>query len=109
MALIGPMAVAGAGLGLVVVPLTDVTLAAVPVDDAGSASGALSTLQQVGGALGVTIVGTVFFNDAASSSGMGAAFSVAGWTVVALGLLATLASLLLPRVRPAVGAPLAAD
>ncbi len=108
-ALMGPMAVAGAGLGLVVVPLTDVVLAAVPVNDAGSASGALSTFQQVGGALGIAIVGTVFFNSAASSRDMGGAFGVAVWTVVALGLLATLASLLLPRVRAAVGAPLAAD
>jgi hypothetical protein len=108
-ALVGPMAVAGAGLGLVVVPLTDVVLAAVPVNDAGSASGTLSTFQQLGAALGIAIVGTVFFNSAASSRDMGGAFGVAVWTVVALGLLASLASLLLPPVRPAVGAPLAAD
>lgn len=100
--LIGPMAVAGAGLGLVVVPLTDVVLAAVPVKDAGSASGTLSTFQQVGAALGIAIVGTVLFTSAASSSGLGGAFGVATRVVVALGLLATIASFLLPRVRPTV-------
>jgi hypothetical protein len=102
-ALIGPMAVAGAGLGLVVVPLTDVVLAAVPVNDAGSASGTLSTFQQVGGALGIAVVGTVFFDSATSGRDIGGAFGVAVWTVVALGVLATLATLLLPRVKPAVG------
>lgn len=108
MGLIGPMAVAGAGLGLVVVPLTDVVLAAVPINDAGSASGTLSTFQQVGGALGIAIVGTVFFDSVTPSRDLGSAFGVAAWIVVALGLLATLASLLLPHVRPA-AAPSAAD
>ena len=98
-ALIGPMALAGAGLGLVVVPLTDVVLSAVPVDDAGSASGTLSTFQQVGGALGIAIVGTGFFHSAASGAGVGSAFGAASRIVVALGLLALLASVLLPPVR----------
>ncbi|MEU5988630.1 MFS transporter [Spirillospora sp. NPDC047418] len=106
--LIGPMAVAGAGLGLVLVPLTDVVLAAVPVDDAGSASGTLSTFQQAGGALGIAIVGTVFFDSAASGRELGGAFGVAAWIVVALGLLAALAGLLLPHVRPAGAVPSAA-
>lgn len=99
--LIGPMAIAGAGLGLVVVPLTDVVLAAVPVSDAGSASGTLSTFQQVGAGLGIAIVGTVFFNLLASSHQPGSAFGIAAWIVVALGVLAALTSLLLPRPKPA--------
>lgn len=101
--LIGPMAVAGAGLGLVVVPLTGVVLAAVPVSDAGSASGTLSTFQQVGGALGIAIVGTAFFNSIASSHQPGRAFGIAASIVVVLALVATLASFVLPRTRPAVG------
>lgn len=107
--LTGPMALAGAGLGLVVVPLTDVVLAAVPVNDAGSASGTLSTFQQVGAALGIAIVGTVFFSAAASSSDLSGAFGTATWVVVVLGLLATVASLLLPRVRPSVDTSLAVE
>ncbi|SNT62989.1 hypothetical protein SAMN05443665_10825 [Actinomadura meyerae] len=107
--LIGPMAVAGAGLGLVVVPLTDVVLAAVPTDDAGSASGTLSTFQQVGGALGIAVVGTVFFDSATSGDDLGDAFGMAAWIVVALGLLAALAALLLPHVRPTATVPSTGD
>jgi EmrB/QacA subfamily drug resistance transporter len=98
--LVGPMAVAGAGLGLVIVPLTDVVLAAVPTNDAGSAAGTLSTFQQVGAAVGVAIVGTAFFDAAASSRDLGNAYGVAAWTVVALGLFAAIATLLLPGARP---------
>ena len=101
--LVGPMVIAGAGLGLVVVPLTDVTLAAVPVNDAGSAAGTLSTFQQVGGAFGIAIVGAVFFSSATAGHDPGNAFGVARWTVVALALLAALGSLQLPRSRKLAG------
>ena len=49
------------GLGLLVVPLVNVVLAAVPGHAAGGASGLFSTAQQLGGALGVAAIGTVFF------------------------------------------------
>lgn len=107
--LIGPMAVAGAGLGMVVVPVTDVVLAAVPIDDAGSASGALSTFQQVGGTLGIAIVGTAFFDAMSSGHDLGTAFDVAAWIVVALGLLAIVGSFLLPRARAVTAATTAVD
>jgi hypothetical protein len=38
-----------------------VVLAEVPTADAGSASGVLATAQQIGGALGVAIGGTLFY------------------------------------------------
>ena len=60
-ALVPGMVVAGAGLGLLVVPLVNVVLAAVPVADAGGASGVFSTAQQFGGAIGVAVMGSVFF------------------------------------------------
>ncbi len=106
-ALIAPTAVAGAGLGLVVVPLTDVVLAAVPVDDAGSASGTLSTFQQVGASVGVAIVGTVFFAAVEGGSGgpTSSGFALAGWTAVALAVLAAATSLRLPRALAIVGRP----
>src|SRR5262249_12589343 len=44
-----------------VVPLVNAVLAAVPVEEAGGASGLFSTGQQLGGALGVALLGTVFF------------------------------------------------
>src|SRR5208282_4325195 len=56
-----PLAVCGAGLALLVIPLVNVVLAAVPVQAAGGASGLFSTAQQLGGAIGVALLGTVFF------------------------------------------------
>jgi MFS family permease len=53
--------VAGAGLGLLVVPLVNVVLVAVPGHRAGSASGLFSTAQQLGGALGVAVLTSAFF------------------------------------------------
>ena len=55
------LTVAGAGLALLIVPLVNVVLAAVPVEVAGGASGLFSTAQQLGGALGAGVFGTVFF------------------------------------------------
>src|SRR5690606_39794088 len=49
-------------LSLLVIPLVNVVLAAVPADVAGGAGGQFSTAQQLGGALGVAAVGTVFFS-----------------------------------------------
>jgi EmrB/QacA subfamily drug resistance transporter len=51
----------GIGLGLASPPLMAAVLAGVDRDDAGSASGLLSTFQQIGGALGVAIVGVILF------------------------------------------------
>jgi EmrB/QacA subfamily drug resistance transporter len=59
--LIPSFVVAGAGLGGVIAPLLNVILAGVPPRDAGSASGVLTTFQQLGGAIGVAIVGVLFF------------------------------------------------
>jgi len=53
--------VSGLGMGTVVAPLLNVVLAGVPPRHAGSASGVLTTFQQLGGAIGVAVVGVVFF------------------------------------------------
>ncbi len=59
--LVPGLVLAGAGLALLVIPLVNVVLAAVPGHAAGGASGLFSTAQQLGGALGVAAIGTVFF------------------------------------------------
>jgi EmrB/QacA subfamily drug resistance transporter len=59
---------AGAGLGLVVVPLVNVVLAAAPLRSAGGAAGLFSTAQQLGGAIGAAVMGAVFFSYLASHS-----------------------------------------
>ena len=59
--LIPAMFISGVGLGCTVAPLVNVILAGIRSADAGSAAGVLSTFQQVGGALGVAIIGVIFF------------------------------------------------
>ena len=51
----------GAGMGLLLVPLTTTILSSVDTQHVGSASGAVTTVQNVGGALGVAITGVIFF------------------------------------------------
>ncbi len=51
----------GYGLGCFIAPLTNLILAGIQGREAGSASGVLTTGQQVGGVLGVALVGLVFF------------------------------------------------
>ena len=55
------LALIGAGMGLVLVPLTTTILSSVDTRYAGGASGAVTTVQNVGGALGVAITGVIFF------------------------------------------------
>ncbi len=59
--LIPTFLISGIGLGTVIAPLLNIILAGVPGRDAGSASGVLATFQQLGGAIGVAVVGVVFF------------------------------------------------
>jgi EmrB/QacA subfamily drug resistance transporter len=55
------LAIAGLGMGCVVAPIYPFILAEVPIKDAGSASGVVNTVQQIGGAVGVAVVGVIFF------------------------------------------------
>jgi EmrB/QacA subfamily drug resistance transporter len=59
--LIPALLVCGLGLGSVIAPLVNVVLAGIRGQDAGAASGVLSTVQQVGGAVGVALIGVIFF------------------------------------------------
>jgi EmrB/QacA subfamily drug resistance transporter len=61
--MIPALAVCGLGLGLVVAPLINIILAGIHAGSAGSASGVLTTVQQVGGALGVAVIGIIFFGQ----------------------------------------------
>ncbi|MEV5979147.1 MFS transporter [Streptomyces sp. NPDC052114] len=56
-----PLVVMGVGMGLIVAPLTDAVLSGVPQEHAGSASGLINTVQQMGTALGLGLVSVVFF------------------------------------------------
>ncbi|EPH45094.1 putative actinorhodin transporter [Streptomyces aurantiacus JA 4570] len=56
-----PLVVMGLGMGLIVAPLTDAILSDVPREHAGSASGLLNTVQQMGNAFGLGLVSVVFY------------------------------------------------
>jgi hypothetical protein len=50
----------------VVAPLINIVLAGIRTGAAGSASGVLTTVQQIGGALGVAVIGIIFFGQVTS-------------------------------------------
>ena len=82
---------AGIGLGLGFSSIFQLVLSNVPPRDAGAGSGSLQAFQQVGGALGVAIIGELFFGNLGAAFATGsrqhAAFanaaSLALWYVVA--------------------------
>ena len=55
------MLIEGAGAGWTGPPLIGLSLAGVPSRDAGAAAGVFTTAQQIAGALGVALIGVVFF------------------------------------------------
>ena len=65
--LLGPQIVSSFGLGLVFVPLALVALHNVAEQDSGVASSLLNTAQQVGGAIGLALLGTVAWTAVANS------------------------------------------
>jgi EmrB/QacA subfamily drug resistance transporter len=65
--MLGPLLVFGAGLGLVFVPVSLVILNKVTPTDAGAASSLNNVGQQVGGSIGLALLGTVAWSAVASS------------------------------------------
>jgi EmrB/QacA subfamily drug resistance transporter len=80
--LLGPMLVTAAGMGMLFMPLTLVALSKVEDRDAGLASSLLNTGQQVGGSIGLAVLGTVAWtvvsNTLRSSAAAAAAAAKAG-------------------------------
>ncbi|KOV33183.1 MFS transporter [Streptomyces sp. XY431] len=108
-----PLVVMGAGMGLIVAPITNSVLAEVPQEHAGSASGLINTVNQVGMALGLGLVSVAFFDavpaGAAGGPAFVGAFQHAMWWV--LGVLAVVFLLMfaLPAKQRAEAAPAAAE
>jgi EmrB/QacA subfamily drug resistance transporter len=66
--LVGPLALAGLGNGLVIAPNQDFALGSVPRREAGTAGGALITAQRMGAAIGIAVIGTALFGGGGSSA-----------------------------------------
>jgi MFS family permease len=106
--LVPGLVVAGVGLSLLVIPLVNVVLAAVPAHAAGGASGLFGTAQQIGGAVGVAVMGTIFFGDLARGSFKGAFLGVVPY-LVAVYVAAAVLCLALPSRAVDEDAALAAE
>jgi hypothetical protein len=101
LALIAPMTMIGAGFALAIPAVTRSVTSSVPPADIGTASGAFTTMRQLGGAFGVAIVGAAFVatgsyaTPGAFSHGFTTAFGVAA----GLALAGAAAGTILPRLR----------
>jgi EmrB/QacA subfamily drug resistance transporter len=97
---LGPMMLFGVGAGLVFLPLTVTILSGVRREDSGAASGMLQTMQQVGGALGMAVLVSVFGTASHHGGvvhGTDTAFGVA--TVFAVVALLVSAAFVRPKAR----------
>lgn len=90
-----PLLIAGVGLGTGFSSLFQLVLRNVPPRDAGAGSGALQAFQQVGGAIGIAIVGQIFFTQLAGNFAAGEAPNAAFADAAALALWYQVASFLI--------------
>ncbi|MFJ8536455.1 DHA2 family efflux MFS transporter permease subunit [Streptomyces sp. NPDC093591] len=90
------LTITGLGFGLSLIPAMNGGLSALPRDRAGSGSGLLMTMRQVGGAIGIALLGSLLagaFRDRLDVTGLPAqAADTAGESVVAAHLVAERAS-----------------
>ncbi len=98
LALAPGLALVGAGMGLGITPLASLVMAAAPARHVGATSGVLSTMQNVGNAIGVSVIGVLFYGTV--SHGFAGAFQVSVIALaVALAGVAALTRLIPSTVR----------
>ncbi|AOP49835.1 MFS transporter [Streptomyces lydicus] len=102
------MVLLGAGMGLIVAPLTDAAISDVPAEHSGSASGIFNTTGQLGMALGLGLSSVAFFGVAGDPGRPGAAVGASfvdatvhalWWVAAGLALVLGLLFLLPRRAR----------
>ena len=96
-ALVPGLVLVGAGIGLTFTPIQQTVLSNVDPARAGAASGMLSTIQQVGFALGVAMSGVVYFG--AADQDIAEAFQTTLWQMAAFAVEIVALTALLPRPR----------
>jgi EmrB/QacA subfamily drug resistance transporter len=98
LALVAPMSIFGAGLALAMPAVTRSATSTVPPADTGTASGAFTTMRQLGGAFGVAIAGTVFgaTGSYATPSAFTHGFGAALFAAAGLALAGAAAGVILP-------------
>jgi EmrB/QacA subfamily drug resistance transporter len=101
--LVVPLALAGVGMGLEFAPMSTVALASVSPDMHGVASGALNTVRELGVAVGVAVLASVFSanGDYGSPAGFAAGVQPAVWVGAAIVAAGAMLAFLLPRTTVA--------
>jgi MFS family permease len=61
--LLGPLVIAGFGNGLFIAPNAQFIVATVDKQEAGAASGVIGTMQRIGSAIGIAVIGSVLFGS----------------------------------------------
>jgi len=106
-AMLAPMILSGAGFAMALPAVTKAVVGSVPPADIGKASGAYSTMRQLGGAFGVAILAAVFAGSGsyASAAAFSDGFAPATAAAAGLAVAGVLAALGLPgrahRAQPA--------
>ena len=103
--LVIPLFVYGIGVGFATAQLTSIVLSDIPVSLSGIASGANSTLRQVGSALGIAILGTILFSTLVTMSGDNIAAAVPDVSPVCRTLVVDLVDASAGQVLPALKDP----
>jgi EmrB/QacA subfamily drug resistance transporter len=67
--LLGPLLVAGIGSGLFIAPNAQFIVATVDRPEAGAASGVIGTVQRIGSAIGIAVIGSVLFGTLPAAFG----------------------------------------
>jgi hypothetical protein len=112
-----PLLVAGTGSGLFIAPNAQFIIATVDRHEAGAASGVIATMQRVGSAIGIAIIGSVFFGTLSfptrgrpTPTDLASAFTHSATCALAVSAAFAVISFLLvfalpKRVGPAPGTP----
>jgi EmrB/QacA subfamily drug resistance transporter len=93
-ALVPGLILVGAGMGLGITPLATLIMSGMKPEHAGSTSGVLATAQNVGNAIGVAVIGALFFG--AVHSGIGGAFQLCEIVLAGVLLVVVALTRLLP-------------
>jgi MFS family permease len=98
MRLVMPFALAGTGMALVFAPVANVLLSSVRPEEQGKASGANNAIREVGGALGVAVLASVFSGAGSYRSGQAFVDGLvpAVWTGAAVLAVGAAIALLVP-------------
>jgi len=100
-----PLFVYGVGVGLATAQLTSIVLSDIPPQRSGLASGANSTMRQVGSAMGIAILGTVLFVNLVSGTSANISAALPGVSPTCVDLVTTLVDESAGQILPALRNP----